>query len=149
VQKALGRRRHSAKIVLHENSELNTLKEKGDPSGSRRGTEEVEVETVDAFCESNDIESIDLLKMDVQGWEMEVIHGAENMIEENKVQFILSEVAFRRADEDMQHFSELNDYLEGAGFWLCGFYDPFRWGARKQFVGFVDALYMRREAEAA
>ncbi|MFM7886566.1 MAG: hypothetical protein ACKPCM_07735 [Pseudanabaena sp.] len=46
-------------------------------------------------------------------------------------------------DRDMQHFSGINDYLGKQGFWLCGFYDQFRWGDKKEYLGFVNALYIQ------
>ena len=35
------------------------------------------------------------------------------------------------------------DYLEKQGFWLCGFYDQFRWGDKKEYLGFANALYIQ------
>jgi hypothetical protein len=58
--------------------------------------------------------------------------------------FVFSEVAFRRYAE-MQQFDELHNYLEHNGFLLCGFYDPVRYGPRKEFVFFANALYLNPE----
>jgi FkbM family methyltransferase len=43
-------------------------------------TETIEVKTIDAFCMENKIDSIDFLKMDVEGNELKVLHGAKNLI---------------------------------------------------------------------
>ena len=59
--------------------------------------------------------------------------------------FVFSEVAFRRDQNEMQQFDELHSYLEQNGFLLCGFYDLLRYGPRKEFVLFGNALYLNPE----
>jgi FkbM family methyltransferase len=143
INKALGSSRGVAEIRLHKNSELNTL-----VSNQPRiedltdDTEELRIETIDLFCAENSVESIDILKMDVQGWEIEVLKGSEKMLSENRIRFIYSEVGFRKSDADMQNFGQFNDFMEDRGYWFCGFYDHFRWGDKKQFLGFSNALYL-------
>jgi hypothetical protein len=44
----------------------------------------------------------------------------------------------------MQHYCALNEVLEEQGYWLCGFYQPFRWGPDKRYLGFSNALYTLR-----
>lgn len=43
-------------------------------------SEPVEVTTVDAYCDLNGIDRIHLLKLDVEGHELEVLHGARRML---------------------------------------------------------------------
>jgi len=50
--------------------------------------EEIETLTLDQFCKSNAIEHIDFCKIDVEGHEMHVLKGAENLISGNKISFI-------------------------------------------------------------
>ncbi len=109
------------------------------------GKEQIAIETVDHYAAAHGLRHIDILKMDVQGWETEVLRGASSMLEDNRIRFVYAEVGFSRIDRDMQHFSELNDFLEERGFRLCGFYSPFRWGAHKAFLGFANALYVNPE----
>jgi FkbM family methyltransferase len=54
--------------------------------------EEVYIETLDKFCEKQHIDHIELLKIDVEGYEMEVLKGARKMIEEGKIDCIQFEV---------------------------------------------------------
>ena len=140
---ALGSESGTSIVELHANSELNTLVNDQPRTDDLLGkTEKVSIESLDNFCSSRAIDRVDILKMDVQGWELEVLKGAESFIQSKKIRFVYAEVGFRRSDSDMQHFSELNDFLEKKGFWLCGFYEPFRWGANKQYLGFANALYL-------
>ncbi len=50
--------------------------------------EKIEIKTIDNFCNNNNIEKIDLLKMDVEGHELEVLKGAKNMIRKNNIKRI-------------------------------------------------------------
>ena len=145
VQQALGSSPGRQEIPLHDNPELNTLVKNQPRTNDLKGLkEEIVIETLDRFSEVNSIDHIDVLKMDVQGWELEVLRGAQRMIARQRIRFILAEVGFRRGDSDMQYFEDLNSFLESRGCWLCGFYDQFRWGPTKQFVGFANALYALR-----
>jgi FkbM family methyltransferase len=47
--------------------------------------EEIKLRTVDAFCEEQGISRIDVLKIDVEGNELNVLHGATRMIEAGAV----------------------------------------------------------------
>lgn len=50
--------------------------------------ESVEIKTLDEYCENNKIEVIDLLKVDVEGHEMDVFKGGINMIQNQNVKMI-------------------------------------------------------------
>ncbi len=143
VQLAFGSRREQRTIPLHKDSERNTLCAEQLQDANLTGEiETVTVETIDNFCRDHAIDRIDILKMDVQGWELEALRGADIMLSRDAVQFVMAEVAFRRSEPDMQHFAELNDFMQARKFNLCGFYDTYRYGPAKQFVGFSNALYI-------
>jgi FkbM family methyltransferase len=141
VKMALGRQIGVKTIQLFSDSELNTFSE---ARGAARplGSETVPVTTVDHFCADNGITQVGLLKLDVQGWELEVLEGARGMLDRRAIRFIFAEVGFRDRDTDMQAFAPLNDHLGALGYELCGFYDPFRWGKAKSILGFANALYI-------
>lgn len=140
IPAALGRAPGSAKLSLFPDSQLNTFaKPRVDVTAS--GAIDVPVITIDQFCQDRGIGNIDVLKMDVQGWEMEVLAGAADMLAARAVQFIYAEVGFRRRDTDMQSFARLNDHLDDLGYEFCGLYEQFRWGPAKTFLGFANALY--------
>ncbi|HXD33295.1 MAG TPA: FkbM family methyltransferase [Pyrinomonadaceae bacterium] len=50
--------------------------------------DQIEVQTIDGFCQANDITEIDLLKIDVEGHEIAVLQGAAAMIESHKINMI-------------------------------------------------------------
>lgn len=50
--------------------------------------ETIKLETIDAFCKTNKIKHIDLLKMDVEGHEFAVLQGAESMLSKRAITMI-------------------------------------------------------------
>lgn len=50
--------------------------------------EEITVETIDGFCQQHNIDTIDFMKMDVEGYEYKCLLGAKKMIEEGNIRFI-------------------------------------------------------------
>lgn len=51
-------------------------------------SEFVRTVTLDSFCEHNDIQKIDFLKMDIEGHELAALEGAIKMIKAKKISFI-------------------------------------------------------------
>ena len=54
---------------------------------------EVQTQTLDNFCKDNNIQNIDLLKLDTDGNEFEVLKGAENLLSKNKIKLIYTEIS--------------------------------------------------------
>lgn len=60
--------------------------------------ETVQIRTIDAFCGENNIERIDFLKIDVEGFELQVLQGAKSMIERDAIAFIQFEFGPKHVD---------------------------------------------------
>jgi len=65
-------------------------------------SEKIRVDTVQAYCDSNRIDRIDLLKMDVEGHELDVLAGARSLFEHHAVHMVLFE--FGGANIDSRTF---------------------------------------------
>lgn len=68
------------------------------------GVEEIAAETIDDYCEENKIETIDLLKIDVEGAELQVMKGARRMLESKRVKCLAFE--FGQTTFDMGNSAE-------------------------------------------
>ena len=79
-----------------------------------RSTRMVDVVTLDEYART--IESIHLLKIDVQGFELEVLRGAVNTL--LKIDFILVEAAIRPLYQNAPRFTAVYDFLADHGFHL-------------------------------
>jgi FkbM family methyltransferase len=51
-------------------------------------SEQVDVRTIDRFCETEEIQRIDFLKIDVEGHELSVLRGAERMLKSGAISMI-------------------------------------------------------------
>ncbi|MHC4265896.1 MAG: FkbM family methyltransferase [Planctomycetota bacterium] len=51
-------------------------------------SERVIIDTLDHYCQAHSIDSIDLLKMDVEGHELDVLKGSSRMIEERRIKLV-------------------------------------------------------------
>jgi FkbM family methyltransferase len=74
--------------------------------------------TLPALMEEQGLETVDLLKLDLQGAERFVLTGGEAVLE--RVQVIYTEVFFEQLYAEAWVFSEMNEFLRGQGFKLCG-----------------------------
>ncbi len=141
IQKALGAEVETRTLHTQGYSEMNTFVTDGPAALRYDAPEIVHVTTVDSFCAEEKIEAIDILKMDVQGWEGEVLRGADRMMAANKVRFVFAEVGFLREATDIAQFVDVHKIVEGKGFHFCGLYDNFRW-RNGHSVHFANALYL-------
>ena len=75
---------------------------------------DVNVTTLDAFVESSDIEAIDCVKVDTEGFELNVFKGAKNVLNDHKpcIFYESSHAIDKRIGEDMRLkcFEHLSDF---------------------------------------
>ncbi len=95
---------------------------------------EAKVDKLDALLEVYQV--IDLLKIDVQGYERFVLEGANDVLKRTK--HILIEANFEHHYKSDIHFCELDKLLGSFGFVLSNFSEPFIGGGR---VLWMDAVY--------
>jgi len=63
-----------------------------------RDFETIQLDTLDEFCTREGIDAIDFLKIDVEGYELEVLKGAKNLLSENRIRFIQFEFGISNID---------------------------------------------------
>ncbi len=87
-------------------------------------TENINVTTLDKFAEENKIQSIDFLKLDTQGTELEILKGAENLLSKHKISVIKTEFGNFPVYKNQCLYPELDLFLKSKGFELvdCIFY---------------------------
>ncbi|MBU1864122.1 MAG: FkbM family methyltransferase, partial [Candidatus Omnitrophica bacterium] len=51
-------------------------------------SEKVSIDTIDNYCSENNIQQIDLLKIDVEGHELDVLTGAEKMFKSCSIRIV-------------------------------------------------------------
>lgn len=101
----------------------STLKiQKGDFIPNYSISQEVECNfmKLDTFFNDNDIDSIDLLKIDVQGSEYNVIEGAKNLFMSKKIKCICIEIAIAEYYENQKDFDFYISTFKSYGYKLKG-----------------------------
>ena len=85
------------------------------------------METIDSYIQKNKITRIDLLKIDVEGYELEVLDGAKDALASGSIKAILADATLT---ENTQHtfFNDLWDYLRSKNFSFFGLYDVIHYG---------------------
>ena len=105
---------------------------------------EVPVTTVDAFCSQHGIQVVDLLKVDAEGFDMEVLKGAIGLLSSGRVNFILIEVTPNRSVQQHVWLGDVQSFLEPLGFQLYGLYDQMLAWDGRPMVQFANALFRRQ-----
>jgi FkbM family methyltransferase len=86
-------------------------------------SEDVSSTTLDNYCDLNNIAHIDILKMDIQGAELEALKGANKLLSKNKIKMIVAEVEFRELYKNQPLYEDVAIYLRAYGYSLFGLYD--------------------------
>jgi FkbM family methyltransferase len=84
------------------------------------GQVEVPVVTLDSYCQELKIPEVHLVKLDTQGFELEVLKGAERSLSE--VWAVYSEVQFSPIYEGQAEFWQLDRFMREHDFRLYNFY---------------------------
>jgi FkbM family methyltransferase len=85
--------------------------------------ETVRIRTVDGFCSEAGIDLVDLLKTDTEGYDLEVLRGAENMLSSGRIRYVFSEVGFLKQDSHHTCFHAVADFLRRHDFDFVSVYD--------------------------
>jgi FkbM family methyltransferase len=87
---------------------------------------EVSVCRLDTFCQDNNISSIDLLKIDTQGYELKVLKGGGDWLSPKTVKTIYLEVNFVTYYQGQASFLDIFSTLLDKGYKFVDFYDKHR-----------------------
>lgn len=104
-------------------SALNSFLKRAYGSAKILETYLVEVTTIDEFCKNNAISHINFLKTDTEGYELNVLKGASEMMKQNRIQFVYVEIFFNENYVGQSSFGDIYNFLLENGFELVRFYD--------------------------
>ena len=139
-QKALGNQSGMLSIQLHADSERNSLLNACD--GAAVGSAQITVTTLDRYAAEQALQKIDLLKIDTEGYELQVLEGAIGLFKSNAITAVYAEVGFAKSDRYKTSFDALDSFLSQQGLQFSGFYQMFRWGPQKKWAGFANGLWL-------
>ncbi len=99
---------------------------------------------LDAYTAQSQINQIDLLKIDTQGYELRVLRGAEPLFAAGHIRAVLLEINFAPLYEGQARPHELFAFLEMYNFQLVEFYEKCR---QPPFIAWCTALFKLRPAD--
>ena len=100
----------------------------------------IQVKTLDQVFSGQPFSGPVFMKMDVQGFEMHVLHGAESMLK--NVAVIMLEVLFENLYEGQSSLQDMMNYLSQRGFRFLEFMDERRLPPLGKLV-YADAVFVR------
>mgnify|MGYP000536411629 CR=1 FL=1 len=142
---ALGSETGEANMHLYEGTVNNSLK--AISGQGSRGSECVSVTTLDAFCKAQEIEKIDYLKIDTEGFDLEVVQGGLELFKEKRILVLLAEVGFSSQNTKHVKFAQFLEMMHECNMSLFGIYDQ-----RREFDGTnalrrADCLFIANDYE--
>ena len=99
--------------------------------------EEVQVDKLDNFCNKKKITSIDILKIDTEGFELSVIQGAKKTLKKTKlliIEFQLNDMYLNYSSKKIETFLKFNNFI---------FIDSLKF----PFMQYEDRVYMNKNIE--
>ena len=147
VPKAVAQEKSVSTFYVNEFDATNSLLPR--PTSDRRyyprcagpkGTIEVEVIDLDEFLRVSHISMIDILKLDIQGGELNALHGAESLLRAESISLIFTEMMFIPHYEGAPLFHEIWSFLSKFGYSLFNIYDLHT--ATNGQIRYGDALFV-------
>ena len=113
----------------------------GEEDGRRGRKIRIRTTTIDAYCEQLGIDRVGVLKLDVEGVELEAIDGAERLLAEGRVDLVYSELNFAPRHPKQARGSAVIEALWAHGFRLFELYS-FERPDPAQGLGWMDGLFL-------
>ena len=103
---------------------------------------ELPLTTLDYYAKMNSHFKINLLKLDIQGSELNALKGAEQLLKQKKIDFIFCETYFIQQYEAQPLFYDISNYLITLDYVLQDVYHPI-YGNGK--IAWCDSLFVRND----
>jgi FkbM family methyltransferase len=83
----------------------------------------VQVATLDRYCSDKGLDNVDFLKIDTQGFDLNVLRGAHTMLAAKRIRSVYVEVMFTSMYRKQSSFWEIYSFLESHSYQFLGFYE--------------------------
>jgi FkbM family methyltransferase len=101
----------------------------------------VQTTTVEAYCREQEIETIDVLKIDTQGTFDCVLRGAEGMLKDGQIRLVRCELSFKGQYQGHADPLESISWMQDSGYEIVSFYGQHH---RDNALTYLDVLYRHR-----
>lgn len=87
--------------------------------------EEIRIDTIDDFCTRHEISHIDFLQIDTEGYDLQVLYGASEMLSNQQIGAIQVETSMNARNADHVPFHRFQSYLEQINYRTFAIYEQF------------------------
>jgi FkbM family methyltransferase len=122
----------------HVASSASSMKE------SRPGDEShtIQVDTIAAFTERYQIQNVDLLKIDTEGFDLQVLRGGAPLLEQQRIQLVFTECEPIERTKFFVTLAEAGAFMRRYGYELFGVYEQqSEWDGRRMLL-YCNALFV-------
>lgn len=106
----------SADMERTDESDLRRLVAENGENDQPEAIESVKLITLDAFCTDHNVDRIDYLKIDTEGHELQVLAGADRMLDKNAVAILELELGMNPDNRRHTRFEDAKAVLEAKGY---------------------------------
>jgi FkbM family methyltransferase len=112
-------------IEVYKNPSLSSFNSFNIPifKNEEKSIEKIEIKTITNFCKSNNIDRIDVLKIDTEGYDLKVLKGAIELLKNNKISIIQVEASMNHENTFHVYFAEFIDFLSNFNFEIFAIHD--------------------------
>ena len=103
----------------------------------------IKVDTLDQITQVKNIKRIDFLKIDTEGFDLEVLKGAEKLLMKQRIEFIQVETKLGGPAKRFVPLQEFNEFLNPLGYDLMGCFEQEGWHLLSPLY-YCNALFMKR-----
>lgn len=112
-------------IEVYKNPSLSSFNSFNTPifQNQEKSIELIEIKTLSNFCKLNNIDNIDILKIDTEGYDLKVLKGAIELLKNNKVSIIQVEASMNHENTFHVYFTEFVNFLSNFNFEIFAIHD--------------------------
>ena len=125
VPAAVSHQSGTQSFFLSQHTTMNSLLKLADFNENEQQVQQeiiVPTITLDEYAQKESIEHIDILKMDIQGGELQALQGASDLLSNSKIDIVYTEVLFRKMYDDQAIAFQLYEKMHQHGYQMFGYY---------------------------
>lgn len=140
---ALGGETKVMKMVHGESSDKNRLVRTDEIATAEADSEEVQMTTLTEFCRQHNIQNISYLKIDTEGFDLEVLKSGDEMLRANAFDFVEVEVGMNPTNKLHVPVEEVKKYMEERKYYVFGIYEQVHdWVTQRQFLRRTNTVFV-------
>lgn len=142
---ACGEKNEDLEIYIHEgiHSACNSIKFNEIVGAKTNIKETIYTVTLDDFVNENKVLKIDLLKIDTEGFELEVLKGSKELLKSKKINSIICEVALSGINKRNTQLNDIIKFLDDYEYYFVGLYST-DIGMYKEGIAWSNALFIKK-----